>query len=168
MKVDLAAVIMGWDKALLTLDHLLGKAGERAAADGIAGTEVLEWRLAPDMFTLRQQAQAVCNLASEWAARAAGVELPSLAVGEADLSKLKESVAEARCFLAGLDAAQLEGKDAVPITVELGTIQPTMPIGQWVMGFANTNILFHLSMAYAILRSRGVALAKPDLFAGGL
>ena len=54
------------------------------------------------------------------------------------------------------------------MTVDLGQIKPTMPIGHWVLGFAQTNLIFHLSIAYAILRSRGVPLSKPDLFAGGL
>ena len=40
--------------------------------------------------------------------------------------------------------------------------------GQWIAGFATTNFYFHLSMVYAILRSRGVPLGKRDLFAGGL
>lgn len=51
---------------------------------------------------------------------------------------------------------------------DLSVIQPTLTVGQWVTGFATTNILFHLSMAYATLRSRGVPLAKQDLFTGGL
>ncbi len=43
-----------------------------------------------------------------------------------------------------------------------------MPASQWITGFSTTNILFHLSMAYAILRRRGVPIGKVDLFAGGL
>ena len=52
--------------------------------------------------------------------------------------------------------------------MDLGVMKPEMPIEQWVTGFATTNFYFHLSMAYAILRQRGVPLGKPDLFAGGL
>jgi len=32
--------------------------------------------------------------------------------------------------------------------------------------FATTNIYFHLSIAYAILRANGVPIGKADLFAG--
>jgi hypothetical protein len=44
----------------------------------------------------------------------------------------------------------------------------TLPLAQWIPGFAMPNFYFHLSMAYAILRSRGVAVGKRDFFAGGL
>jgi uncharacterized protein len=54
------------------------------------------------------------------------------------------------------------------VTFDLGMMEPTLPAGQWLTGFATTNFYFHLSIAYAILRSRGVPLAKPDLFGGGL
>ena len=37
-----------------------------------------------------------------------------------------------------------------------------------ITGFATTNIYFHLSTAYGILRSKGVQIGKVDLFAGGL
>jgi len=52
--------------------------------------------------------------------------------------------------------------------VEIGNgMTPTLPSGQWLTVFANTNIYFHLSMAYAILRLKGVQIGKVDLFAGG-
>ena len=34
-------------------------------------------------------------------------------------------------------------------------------------GFATTNLYFHLSTAYGILRAHGVPIGKLDLFAGG-
>jgi hypothetical protein len=40
--------------------------------------------------------------------------------------------------------------------------------GEWLAIFATTNIFFHLSTAYDILRSRGVQLGKADLFIGWL
>lgn len=47
-------------------------------------------------------------------------------------------------------------------------MEPTFEVAQWIPGFATPNFYFHLSMAYAILRSKGVALGKRDFFAGGL
>jgi hypothetical protein len=45
---------------------------------------------------------------------------------------------------------------------------PTLEASQWLTGFATTNIYFHTSMVYAILRARGVAVGKVDLFSTGL
>jgi len=168
MKVDLAAIIVGWDKALATAGHLLDRSAEHAAANGIDEKDLLDWRLAPDMFPLRQQFQILCNLSRKWAARSADLEFPADAEGEASIADLRELVSSTRGFIEGISRERFDGRDDVPVTVSLGPIEPTMPIGQWVTGFANTNILFHLSIAYAILRSRGVTLGKADLFAGGL
>ena len=46
-------------------------------------------------------------------------------------------------------------------------MEPTLPSSQWLTVFGATNIYFHLSMAYAILRARGVKIGKLDVFAGG-
>ena len=167
MKVDLATVVLGWDKALGSLNHVLGKGVDYAQSSGIGEAEMLEWRLAPDMFPLARQVQIVCNVVQQWAARAAGVQLPPEPKG-ASIAELKAEIAAARQLLAGLSPAQIDGRDSEEINIDLGEISPTMSLGQWVIGFAQTNIIFHLSIAYAILRSGGVPLAKPDLFAGGL
>ena len=167
MKVDLATVVLGWEKALGSTDHVLSRGVEFARDNGIAEADLLGWRLAPDMFPLSRQVQIVCNVIQNWAARAAGVDIPDEPKGET-VEALKADIAAARHFLDGLTPEQFDDRDEVVVTVELGTISPTMPIAQWVLGFAQSNILFHLSIAYAILRSRGVPLGKADLFGGGL
>jgi hypothetical protein len=43
-----------------------------------------------------------------------------------------------------------------------------LPAGQWLTVFATTNLHFHLSTAYGILRAHGVPIGKADLFARGL
>ena len=45
-------------------------------------------------------------------------------------------------------------------------MEPTLPAGRWLTVFAATNLYFHLSTAYDILRARGVPLGKVDLFPG--
>jgi len=70
--------------------------------------------------------------------------------------------------LSTLTPADFEGRDDVPLTVQIGTgMTPTLPASQWLTVFASTNLYFHLSMAYAILRARGVQIGKTDVFAGG-
>lgn len=167
MIVSLTTVVARFPAVVATVDHLLTKGEEHARAESIAPDDILDWRLAPDMFSLRGQVQAVINLAVQWASRAAGVTVPPSIQGEADLAGLRAALADATTFLSTISPDQFAGRDDVLLDLELGVVKPTMPIGQWITGFATTNLYFHLSMAYAILRSRGVALSKPDLFAGG-
>lgn len=47
-------------------------------------------------------------------------------------------------------------------------VKPTLPAERWLTVFATTNLFFHLSTAYGILRAHGVQIGKPDMFASGL
>jgi uncharacterized protein len=157
-----------YSKGLTTLDNLLSKGAEFAASKGVSDADMLNWRLIEDMNPLRFQATVVINFARQWTARAAGLPVPENIPEDLDLAGLKAAIADAKAYLAGLRAEQFAGRDAEPVTFNLGQIEPTLPAGQWLSGFATTNFYFHLSMAYGILRAKGVQIGKIDLFAGGL
>jgi hypothetical protein len=157
-----------YSKGLATLDHILAKGSEFAASKGVSDADMLEWRLIEDMNPLRFQAFVVINFAKQWTARAAGLPVPADIPGDLDLKAMRAAIADARAALAGLKSEQFEGRDDVALKVNLGQIEPELPMGQWLTGFATTNFYFHLSTAYGILRSRGVQIGKIDLFAGGL
>jgi hypothetical protein len=157
-----------YDRGLTTLGHVLDKGAELAKSKGVSADEMLEWRLIDDMNPLRFQAFVCINFAKRWTARAAGVEVPPEIASDLDFAGIKAAIADAKAFLAALKPEQLVGREDTPHTENLGGIEPTFPIGQWVTGFATTNFYFHLSMAYAILRARGADLGKRDMFAGGL
>jgi hypothetical protein len=157
-----------YSQGLESLAHILRKGAEHGAATGASEAEMLAWRLAEDMFPLRRQAQVVCDLATRWPARAAGLPVPPALEGESSLSELQAAIVNGRAFLKDLKPEQFDGRDDVALTVNIGELEPTLPVGQWIAGFTTTNFYFHLSMAYAILRMKGAPLGKRDLFAGGL
>ncbi len=157
-----------YSKGLTTLDNLLTKGAAFAAGKGVSEADMLNWRLIDDMNPLSFQAMVVINFSKQWTARAAGLPVPDNIPEVLDLAGCKAAIAEAKAFLASLKAEQFAGRDAAPLTFNLGVMEPTLPAGQWLTGFATTNFYFHLSMAYAILRAQGVQIGKPDMFAGGL
>jgi len=157
-----------YSKGLGTLDSLLTKGAEFARSKGGAEAEILDWRLIDDMNPLRFQAMVVVNFARQWPARVAGLPEPEAIADTLDLAGFKAAIADAKAYLASLTAEQFAGRDAQPITYDLGAFEPTLPAGQWLSGFSTTNFYFHLSIAYAILRHKGVQIGKPDMFAGGL
>lgn len=168
MKVDLYTNVGVYGRALDTLAHILNRGAEHAAATGVAEAEMLDWRLAPDMFNLRQQAQVVINFSRQWLARAAGTT-PAADIPEGlDLAGLQAAIQSAKADVLAFKAEQFEGRDGITHTQSLGAFEPTLPMGQWIVGFATPNVYFHLSMAYAICRHKGAKLGKPDFFAGGL
>ena len=165
MAIDLFSFVGMFDKQLATATHLLDKG---AAHDG-AGEAILEWRLIDDMAPLRFQFRTVANFCRNWPARVMGVEPPPEFGDNLDLAGVRAALADARAYLAAITPEQFAGRDDVPLTVTLGNgLAPTLPASQWLSGFAATNIYFHLSIAYAILRARGVSIGKADMFAGGL
>ncbi|MDB5474629.1 MAG: hypothetical protein JWP49_140 [Phenylobacterium sp.] len=168
MGVNLFTFVGLYGNGLTTLDHILTKGAELAKSKGVSEADMLEWRLVDDMNPLRFQARTVINFARSWPARAAGLEVPADIAADLDLAGLKAAIAEAKALLATLKPAQFDGRDDVAHTQNLGGLEPTLPMGQWLSSFATTNFYFHLSMVYAILRHHGAEIGKRDLFAGGL
>ena len=166
--INLYSFVGMYGRAVGTAEHLLAQGLAHAKATGVSEADMLEWRLTDDMFPLRRQLQIVIDFPKQWAARAAGLELPAGIEGDSTAAELAAALAATKAWLAALTSEQFAGRDDVPLTVDLGVMEPTFPTSQWISGFASTNIYFHLSIAYAILRSKGVAVGKRDLFAGGL
>lgn len=167
--VSLFTFVDLFSKDLATLEHVLNKGAEFAAGQGVTADQMLEWRLVEDMHPLRFQANIVINFSKQWTARAAGLPVPESIADNLDMAGLKAEIANARAFLGGLTAEQFAGRDDVTMKVTLGNgFEPELSAAQWLTGFATTNIYFHMSMAYAILRARGAPVGKVDLFAGGL
>jgi len=168
MTTNLFTFVGMYDRGLSTLAHVLDKGAELAKSKGETPDQMLDWRLIENMNPVRFQAFVCINFAKRWTARAAGVEVPAEIAPDLDYAGLKAAIDEAKAYLAGFKAEQFAGRGETPHTENLGGIEPTLPIGQWLSGFATTNFYFHLSIAYAILRARGAELGKRDLFAGGL
>jgi hypothetical protein len=169
MSVSLFTFVDLFMRQLVTLDHLLSKGAEHAKATGVSEAEMLNWRLVEDMHPLGFQAMVVCNFSRAWPARVVGLPLPADVTADLDLAGFKAAIADAKAYLKALTPEQFAGRDDVPLTVMLGTgMEPTLPASQWLTVFATTNLYFHLSTAYGILRSKGVQIGKIDMFAGGL
>jgi len=169
MTVSLFTFVDLYDRLLGSLSHLLDKGEAFAGEHGISTDEMLDWRLVEDMHPLRFQAAVVVNFTRSWTARVAGHDVPHNMDQTTDLAGFRAAIADAKAHLAALTPEHFEGRDAVPLTVQItDTMEPTFPAGQWLSVFASTNIYFHLSMVYAILRLKGVPIGKIDLFAGRL
>lgn len=169
MAVSLFTFVELYNRLLGTADHLLSRGVEHAKSIKISEHELLNWRLIEDMQPLRFQFMAVCNFAQQWPARVAGTSIPADISDQLDVAGFRTAISASRSFLSDLRVEQFKGRDNVPITFTIGTgMEMTFPAGQWLTIFATTNLYFHLSTAYGILRARGVQIGKRDLFASGL
>lgn len=169
MTIDFHSFAGLYARALDTASHLLARGAEHAAAVGVSEADMLDWRLIDDMAPLRFQIMVVCNFPQQWLARAVDLPVPADVTDALDVAGFKDALARSKAFVTALKPEQFAGRDDVPLTVTLGNgLAPTLPAGQWVSVFATTNLFFHLSTAFGILRARGTPIGKVDLFAGGL
>ena len=170
MTVNLFTFVDLYDRLLASADHLLTKGEAYAREKGIDPETILTWRLIDDMEPLSFQIMVVCNFAKQWPARAADLPVPADIGRDLNLAGFRTEIVTARAWLKALAPEHFTGREDVEITVSLGngTLEPTLSVARWLTVFATTNLYFHLSTAYGILRSRGVQIGKPDLFSTGL
>jgi len=170
MSTNLFTFVELFRRIVRSTAHVLRKGEAHAVSIGVSTDEMLEWRLIEDMQPLRFQVGVVCNFSKQWPARVAGLPVPDSVPEDLDLGGLYAALTATEAFLDTLKPEQFADREEVPLKVALGVpgLEPTLPAGRWLTVFAATNLYFHLSTAYDILRARGAPLGKTDLFSDGL
>lgn len=156
--VSIPAFIRG----LKNLSLMLEKGKAYASEQGMELSELLEARLIDDMAPLPRQIQMVTDTAKFVAVRVGQVENESWADDEVSFDDVQARVAKAIAFLQAASPDGFEGREDA--TVVLTTPSGDIPFtgSTYVHGFAIPNFYFHLSMAYALLRMKGVPVGKLD------
>lgn len=141
------------------------------------GETLLSSRLAPDMFPLATQIRFACVQAIEGVHRLKGEELPALVntlleegrnAGErpGSFADAKARIDETVALLDGLSPTALDVDPDQPIAHELPAgIIFDLTAEQYARDWTLPQFYFHVMIAYAILRSEGVSLGKPDYVA---
>lgn len=149
-------------QGLTSLSSILAKAAAHAEARGIAPAELLDARLAPDMFPLMRQVQIADYFAKSAPARLAGQEVPRVDDDEASFDELQRRIATTLEMLGGYTAAQIDGSEDREFTLPIPGQPMTLKGLPYLVHFALPNFWFHVTTAYAILRHRGVEIGKRD------
>jgi len=153
-------------KMLDNLAHILERAEAWAKEAGKTDEEMLQAKLAPDMFPLVRQVQIASDNAKSISARLAGGEPPKMEDTEATFAELIERTQKTVAYLKTLDRAKFEGAEIRQIPFPY--VPDTHLLGQEsLLESYLPNFFFHVTTAYDILRSQGVPLGKAD-FIGAL
>jgi len=149
------------------LSKILDKARTHAGATGIAHTDLLEARLAPDMLPLTKQVQIASDTARGVAVRIGQVERKAMEDNEATFDELQARIAATVEYLKAVPSSAFDGKEGNPVPMKFGPREFTFPSGEaYVLSFALPNFYFHVTTAYDILRHKGVPLGKRDFLGG--
>ena len=135
---------------------------DKAIAAGQDEAELMEARLAPDMRPFPDQVRMASFSARSCVARLTGQQWPKTDDSEASLQELKETIALSIAFIEQTPAKAFEGGEDRRIELRFPGVELDFDGQGYLTSFAIPNFYFHLSMAYAILRNRGMELGKRD------
>ena len=151
-----------FQRGLITLGTYLDKAESHAAEKGIASSELVAARLAPDMLPFSGQFQRATDSAKLAIARLTATDAPKFEDNETTIDDLRERLAKTNSYLATIAPSALDGTETNEVTIAPGGNKFTFRGDEYLATFALPNFYFHISMAHAILRNQGVAVGKMD------
>jgi hypothetical protein len=154
-------------RMLGNLDQLLEKAETNAKERGFEANVLASQRLAPDMLPLAAQIQFAGDTAKFAMSRLSGGTAPSFADTETTIAELRVRIANTLDYIKSVPAAAIDGSEEKEVLLKTpnGDI-PFKGLG-YLTGFALPNFMFHVTMAYAILRHNGVPIGKMDFLGRG-
>ena len=148
-------------KHLGQLDKWLETAAAHAESKKFDSKNFLGLRLTVDQFPFARQVQIACDTAKLGASRLTGKDAPNQPDTEETIDQLRARVKSAIAYLDGFSAKDFESAATRSVT------QPrwegkTMTGADYFMEHVLPNFFFHLTTAYALLRSAGVGIGKRD------
>lgn len=155
-----------FNRMLTNLKHILQLAKSHGQQANIAEQVYLQSRVFPDMFPLCRQVQIAADLAKSSVARLSGHTAPGFADTETSIDQLLQRLDNTMDFISAVDANAFGGTESKALAVKMGGKELKFNGLDYLQNFVLPQFYFHVSTAYAILRSNGVALGKDD-YTGG-
>lgn len=149
-------------QTLTALSAILDKAENQARSEGRDPAELLQARLAPDMFPLTRQVQIATDHAKGAAARLSGRDVPKYEDTETTFADLKARIAKTITFVSSVEVSEIDGTEEKEITLSIRGQSRTVSGQHYLVNMALPNFYFHATTAYAILRQNGIQIGKAD------
>ena len=157
------AVIPSNIQIVRAVDGLIDKAEAFCTEQGIAPTDLIDSRLAPDMLPFGYQVKACANhsIGGIEGVRAGNFS-PDRSAWPTDFAGLHAVLAKAVAALEATDRAEFDALGDSDTTFSLGELVMPFTGANFLLSFSQPNFYFHATTAYAILRHKGVPLGKRD------
>lgn len=153
--------IPAFRRGLTNLRAWLAVAERHAERTGTRTNDLLDARLAPDMYGLTQQVGYAYFTALEAVENLAGIPQPAMSYEETTVDELYASIDRAIDHLERIEPADIDESPAREVETFLRPDRK-IAVQEYVTRFALPNFYFHIVTAYDILRHRGVPLGKAD------
>ena len=152
---------------LKNLSAVMEKAQAHCEAKKIDPNAFLLSRLYPDMLPFTSQVQIATDNVKGAAGRLSGAEIPKFEDNEKTFPELQARIDKTIAFLDTLTEAQFEGAAERDIVLQLRDRKMEFKGDVYLTQWANPNVYFHITTAYALLRHGGVEVGKKDYLSGG-
>ena len=158
-----AAVISPYRQMLGNLATLLDKAESWAAEQGIAETDIIEARLAPDMYPFAYQVKSasVHSIGAIEGVRRGSFSPDRTPPGES-FAALRSQLQSTRDAIDAIDPAEMETLIGREMRFVIGDYHADYSAETFLLSFSLPNFYFHVTTAYALLRARGMPIGKLD------
>lgn len=155
--------IPAFARSLRQLSAILATAEAHCEEGKIDPEVLLNARLFPNMLHLKRNVMIACDTAKGMAARLSETENPKHEDTEETFAELYARIEKTLAFMESVPAASFEGAESRTVQLRIGKdTNLTFTGADYLSGFATPNFYFHMSTAYAILRSNGVVIGKRD------
>jgi len=161
------ATVAPFRSMLKNLSAVMTKAEAHCEAKKVDPNAFLASRLYPDMLPFTSQVQIATDNIKGAAGRLAGAEIPKFEDTEKSFPELQARLDKTIAFLDSLTEAQFEGADERDIVLQLRDRKLEFKGAPYLLQWANPNVYFHITTAYALLRHGGVEIGKKDFLSGG-
>lgn len=156
------ATVPCWLQQLGAVSRLIDKA-ETSCGEGFEPANVVDARLTDDMLPFGYQVKSCVghSLGALEGVRA-GRFSPDMAAWPTDCAGLKAKVDAAIAVLEKVDQAEINALTGRDMAFVMGEMRMDFTAEDFLLSFSMPNFYFHASIAYALLRARGVQLGKRD------
>lgn len=152
------ASIPVFKQILSALSTILAK-----AEAAVSPEKLLHASLFPDMFDFTRQVQIATDFAKGVSARLAGLDVPVYEDNETTFGELQARIAKTLQFISTITPGQINGSEDREIITRPGTPKEKKFSGEnYLLHYGIPQFFFHITTAYAILRSNGIEIGKRD------
>jgi hypothetical protein len=156
------ATVATFIQTLGAVEGFLGRGLEHCRSNSIDPKEIVESRVYHDMLPFRYQVlSTISHSSGAIEAIKKGVFSPP-SPPELSYEELQQAVSTARDALKKLSADEVNALADRDVKFEFRDRSIPFTGGNFLLSFSTPNFFFHASMAYGILRSKGVPLGKRD------
>lgn len=151
-------------RGLSVVSAYLDQAQAYCTEHGMSESELLDARLAPDMLSFTGQIQRVSDASKGGAARLSGWDIPSFPDTETSFAELRERIARTIHYIASIPPEDYAGAEDRTVEMRYRSVDGLLSAPNYVLQVLLPNFFFHVSMAHAILRHRGLPIGKRNYF----